>query len=346
VGGRAGRFRAPLALVAIAAVATGCTTSSPSVLEARGTGAERVARLWWILFGISVVAIAAVTFLLVLAVARRRGSASPEPRWPLRLVVGGGLVFPILALSSVWILTLVDMRALSAPRTPATVTIDVIGHRWWSEVRYPDLGIVTANEIHIPVGQPVSIRLSSADVIHSFWVPELAGKIDMIPGRTNQMWVQATRPGDYRGQCAEYCGAEHALMIFHVFADPPGAFRSWAERERRPAVPPAGGLAQEGMRVFLSEPCQGCHTIQGITTALPAGAAGTPQPPITAVVGPDLTHFGGRTTIAAGTLPSTAGNLAAWVGDARAIKPDVLMPPVALSADQVRALVAFLEGLR
>jgi cytochrome c oxidase subunit 2 len=344
--GRAGRFRAALVLLATVALAPGCATSSPSVLEPSGTGAQRVAQLWWILFGLSVVAVLAVTILLLVAIARRRQAVSTgEPRWTLRLIVGGGVVFPVLALSTVWVITLLDMRALSAPARAPALTVDVIGHRWWWEVRYPGLGIVTANEVHVPVGRPVSLRLSSVDVIHSFWVPELAGKTDMIPGRTNQMWIQANRAGDYRGQCAEYCGAEHALMIFHVIAEPTASFQSWVTVERGPAAAPTDPLARQGMDVFLAEPCQGCHSIRGISTALTPGPATVDQP-ATAVVGPDLTHIGSRITIAAGTVSNMPEHLARWVSDAQALKPGVFMPPVSLSRDQVRALVAFLEGLR
>jgi cytochrome c oxidase subunit II len=344
--GRAGWFRATLAVSAVAVIATGCTTSSPSVLDAQGTGAERVARLWWILFGFSMVAIAAVVVLLVLAIVRRGRVASTEPRWPLRLVVGGGVVFPVLALTTVWVITLVDMRALSAPASPPTLTVDVTGHRWWWEVRYPGLGVVTANEIHVPVGEPVLIRLDTSDVIHSFWVPELAGKMDMIPGRSNQMWIQAKRAGDYRGQCAEYCGSEHALMIFHVVAEPPASFQAWAARERANASPPAQALARQGMEVFLSQPCEGCHTIRGISIALGPGSGTNAEQPATAVVGPDLTHLASRGTIGAGALSNTPSHVAAWVNDAQAFKPGVFMPPVDLTSDQLEALVAFLDGLR
>jgi cytochrome c oxidase subunit 2 len=312
----------------------GCGGGSPSTLDPHGAGAARVAHLWWILFWISAGVVAFVSALVVVGALRRRsGQPDPntEPRWALRLVLWGGAIVPIFILTIVWVLTLRDLRAQSEPIGRSSLTVEVIGHRWWWEIRYPSLGIVTANDVHIPVGEPVTLRLQTIDVLHSFWVPQLAGKTDMISGRTTIMSLEADRPGVYRGQCAEYCGVQHANMIFFVVADRRADFDSWAANEAQPATDPADPLAERGREVFLEQPCTACHAVRGTEA--------------NAAIGPDLTHFAGRRTIGAGVAPNTRGYLAGWIEDSQTLKPGNLMPPVHLSADDLTALIAYLESL-
>ncbi len=287
------------------------------------------------MFWVSALVVAVVTALILIGVlpGRRRSTTRDKgtPRWAGRLVILGGVVVPVAVLAVLWAFTLSDMSALSQPRRLVAMKVQVVGHQWWWEVRYPRQGIVTANDIHIPVSRPVEVELTTDDVIHSFWVPQLTGKTDLISGRTNRMWIQADRPGVYRGQCAEYCGLQHANMIFYVVADPPDTFRQWLSREGQPAATPTGSAATRGREVFLSSACVGCHTIGGTE------AQGK--------VGPDLTHVGDRISIGAGTLSNTPSNLAIWISDSQSVKPGNLMPPIPLRPDELEAVIAFLEGL-
>jgi cytochrome c oxidase subunit II len=324
------------AILLFALGASACGDASPSTLRPEGPGAHRIAGLWWFMFWVSAVVVAVVTALIVIGVLpgrRRRTTRDPgTPRWAGRMVLLGGLVVPVVVLAVLWLLTLSDMSALSHPSRAAAMRIQVVGHQFWWEIRYPQQGVVTANDVHIPVGRRVEIELTTDDVIHSFWVPQLTGKTDLVSGRTNRMWIQADRAGVYRGQCAEYCGLQHANMIFYVVADSPARFRDWLNREGRDAATPTDPLALEGQRVFLASACVGCHTVRGTQ------AAGK--------VGPDLTHVGGRVSIGAGTLPNTPEKLLIWITDSQAVKPGNLMPPIPLSPDELSALVAYLEGLK
>jgi cytochrome c oxidase subunit 2 len=212
----------------------------------------------------------------------------------------------------------------------------VTGHQWWWEVQYRDSlaqhWVTTANEIHIPVGRPVVVELVSTDVIHSFWPPSLSGKRDLIPGRENSLWLQADSAGDFRGLCAEFCGHQHAKMGFLIVAEAPDSFARWLTLQRDTAATPTDTLALRGREVFLGGSCPMCHSIAGT----PSGSR----------VGPDLTHLAGRRTLAAGTLPNTRANLAGWITDPQAFKPGAKMPATALSAPELRALLAYLETLR
>jgi cytochrome c oxidase subunit II len=337
--GRASRLRGRRSLALSAAVGilvlTACAGSqTPSTLDAQGPAAGRIEGLWWFMFGISAAVVVFIGSLILLAVSRRRrasGGIDETPGWARRLVIGGGLVFPAVVLSVLWVLTLHDMAALSQPR-PAALGIEVIGHQWWWEVRYPQQRIIDANDIHIPVGEPVELSLTTADVNHSFWVPQITAKTDMIAGRANSMTLLATHAGVFRGQCAEYCGLQHANMAFYVIAMPPGQFRAWEQQAAQTPAPPTDPTLQQGEQVFLSSACAACHAIAG------TGAKGR--------VGPDLTHFGSRRTIGAGTIPNTAGGLGGWITDAQAIKPGNIMPPIQLSGRQLQALIKYLESLR
>jgi cytochrome c oxidase subunit 2 len=216
------------------------------------------------------------------------------------------------------------------------LTIRVIGHQWWWEVRYedpePQKAFTTANEIHVPVGEPVKIKLNSSDVIHSFWVPNLLGKQDNITGRENEIQFTAEREGVYRGQCAEFCGWQHAHMGMLVVAQSKGDYERWRDHQIKAAEPPSDAERQRGQEIFLSKPCVMCHSVRGT----PAGGR----------VAPDLTHLASRQHIAAATLPMSRGNLAAWIIDPQGIKPGVHMPLIKIEPDEVDPLVSYLEGLK
>jgi len=227
-------------------------------------------------------------------------------------------------------------RAVGSLGAPSAVTIDVTGYQWWWSVEYedpnPSLRVTTANEIHIPVGRPVALKVTSHDVIHSLWIPNLQGKRDLIPGYTTAIWIQADRPGVYRGQCAEFCGYQHAHMALYVTAESDPQFQRWLAAQRQPGATPTTETERHGRDVFLAATCTQCHTIRGTI----AGAK----------LGPDLTHVAARGTIAAGTLPNTRGHLAGWVLDSQSIKPGNRMPPNSLAGDDLQALLSYLEGLK
>lgn len=304
-----------------------------SILDPAGPAAERVANLWpWLLWA-SVAAVAVVAILLAVSVRRQGRLEDPvsagEPRWGVRFIIVAGVAVPFVVLAATYFLSLVEMRELASGGDDADMTIEVIGRTWWWEVRYPN-GAVTANEIHIPAGEPVMLELTSADVIHSFWVPELQVKADQVPGRTNQLWIEADEPGEYRGQCAEYCGLQHANMIVQVVALSPENFDRWLDEQAEPAAGP-GGLAAEGRDVFMSTTCVGCHAIRGTEAE--------------ADLGPDLTHLAARETLAAGVMDNTADNLSRLILDPQSVKPGMIMPPTELTERQAEALVAYLMEL-
>lgn len=312
-----------------------CGGDSPSTLDTHGPAAARISGLWWLMLTISAIVFVVVLGFLVMAMRRaRRRDADPrrEARWGEPVIVVGGVIVPAIVLTAVFIVTLRDMSALSAPQANAPMTITVTGHDWWWEASYTNPIAVTANEIHIPVGEPVALRLRSADVIHSFWVPELQAKTDMVPGRSNEMWLEADDPGRYRGQCAEFCGLQHAQMAFYVVAQPKDIFAAWLRRQARPAPSPPTAGARAGEGVFMTSTCAGCHTVRG------SG--------VVSEVGPDLTHLASRATIAAGTLTNTRSNLARWIQDPQGVKPGTVMPPTQLTPQQLHDLLDYLEGLR
>jgi cytochrome c oxidase subunit 2 len=311
---------------------------SPTYLRTFGLIGDRLATLGWILLIISS-AVVLVVSVLVLAGVLRRGTRSFAPVEPagggLRWIVVGGIVVPTLILVAVFVFTVLTQAAVAAPAAPPGVTVRVTGHQWWWEVQYldssPDRTATTANEIHIPVGRPVRLEIVAGDVIHSFWVPELAGKTDLIPGQTNVTWLQADQPGVYRGQCAEYCGMQHSKMAMSVVAEPPAAFDRWLQRQRQPAAPPTDADRAAGEAVFAGSACALCHTIRGT--------------PARGRLGPDLTHLAGRRTIAAGTLPNTRGYLAGWIADPQALKPGNVMPAVPLKPTELQVLITYLQSL-
>jgi cytochrome c oxidase subunit 2 len=226
----------------------------------------------------------------------------------------------------------------AAPEPPNAVRVTVVGRQWWWEIRYPELGVVTANELHVPVSdsahrQPTFLTLESADVAHSFWVPRVAGKTDLIPNKTNHMWVEPHQPGTYLGQCAEYCGTQHAHMLLRIVAEPPEQFARWVEQQRQmAATAPADSFAAAGRRVFLGTACISCHTVGGTVA--------------TGRYGPDLTHLMSRQTIGAGVAPNTRDRLRAWVSNPDDLKHGVLMPAMQLDDEQLDQLVEYLLTLR
>ncbi len=317
----------------------------PWTLVPRGAAASSIATLTWWTIWISAAIGVLVLVLMIVPLLRRRAPEPGEPEDPLSAmpstsrevsaaawIGGGGIAMTGIILLGVFLATLLTMRRLDASGRAASLDIDVVGHRWWWEIRYPGRGVVTANEIHIPVGTRVRVSLASLDVIHSFWVPQLAGKTDLIPGQHNTTWIEADSAGRYEGLCAEYCGPQHAHMDFVVVAEPPDSFAQWLAREAGPAAVPTDPVAARGQQVLLGSQCPACHTIRG------TAAAGT--------VGPDLTHLGSRATIAAGALANTPGNLGGWIDDAPGIKPGTLMPPMPLSGADLRAVIGYLESLR
>lgn len=321
-----------LLILALLFVVSGCD-AAPSVLEPGGPAAGRVAALTWFLFATGTAVYIGVMAFLLVALFRRReqipeATAAQHGR---RIILFAGVVFPAVILLVVYGIAIGTLRALSTPAAAEELSIHVIGHRWWWEVLYPDYGFETANELHIPVGQPVRIVLSSEDVIHSFWVPELHGKLDLLPDKVHSFWLQADEPGIYRGECAEFCGIQHAKMAFVVVAEPVDSFKAWLAQQQQPAPVPADSLAQEGQEIFLSTTCARCHTVVG------TAAAGD--------LGPDLTHLASRRTLGAGTLTNSLGNLGGWVSDPQHVKPGVLMPPASLTGEELQALLAYLSTL-
>jgi cytochrome c oxidase subunit 2 len=309
-----------------------------SYLRTFGFVGDRVATLGWILLIIAGAVVLVVTALVVVGVwLRATGAPAPVALGGegLGWVVIGGIVVPSILLVGVLVATVMTQAAVAAPPSPPALTVRVIGHQWWWEVHYlgHEFGgpATTANEIHIPVGQPVRFEVVAGDVIHSFWVPQLGGKIDLIPGQTNLTWLEADRAGTYRGQCAEYCGAEHARMALAVVAEPPARFGAWLEHQRAPARTPTDPDQAAGAEVFATQPCATCHAV-----------AGTPAH---GRLGPDLTHLASRRTIAAGTLPNSRGNLAGWVADPQSLKPGALMPRVTLTPTELQVLVSYLQSL-
>lgn len=312
---------------------SGCA-HAPSILEPKGPAAQHVANLWWLLFWMATAVFVLVVGFLLLAIFRRRGDLAPstvEPRSGSRIVLWGGIIAPALVLMVVVGATLWTLRVLASPAIPGELTVHVIGQRWWWEVQYPQQQFATANEIHIPVDQPVRFVLSSPNVIHSFWVPELQGKMDLVPGTTNELWLEADEPGVYRGICAEFCGVQHAKMNFLVVAEPREEFEAWLANQQQPAPQPTDSLTQLGQEIFFESGCMNCHAIRGTQ------ASGE--------LGPDLTHLAGRRTLASAAIDNNLGNLGGWIANPQHIKPGSLMPATDLTGTELQALLAYLATL-
>ena len=318
---------------------------SQDMLRAAGPQAARILDLWWLTVGVCTAVFAAVLLACVLALWRapRAGADTPPDLSPLarpergarRSVAWSTAVSALLLLGLIAASVATD-RALAHLALRDALHVELTGHQWWWEARYDDADasrtFKVANELHVPVGRPVIVTLRSDDVIHSLWLPNLAGKKDLIPGRTATLTLRADRAGAYRGQCAEFCGHQHAWMALLVVAEAPAAYDAWAERQRRPAATPDAVQLVRGREVFLRGTCVMCHSIAG--TEANANRA------------PDLTHVGSRAMLAAGALPNTPADLAGWIADPQAAKPGVNMPAHAFAPADLQALVAYLESLK
>ncbi|MDN5836934.1 MAG: cytochrome c oxidase subunit II [Nitrosospira sp.] len=312
----------------------GCNPQQSAFAPA-GVEAERINVLFWVMTIAGGLIFAGVIVLCVLAIYAGdtlRSRLSGE-----RLITGAGIVFPIVVLSVLLVYGFVVLRAgAGAPPSDDGIRFAISGEQWWWRVTYFDADgnrFESANELHIPVGRSVRLELTTADVLHSFWVPRLAGKLDMIPGRTNVLTVTATEEGISRGQCAEYCGGAHALMAFYVVAQTPEDFKAWLAKASGPAVKIEGEHAAHGAQLFLDAGCGACHTIRGT--------------PAHGVIGPDLTHVGSRLSLAAGVLPNTAEAFARWVANNQHIKPENKMPPYNIfTRSELEDLALYLESLK
>lgn len=315
----------------------------PSALNPHGTGALHIANLWWMMFGFGTAVFLFVVALLLAALFRgQRGTSTTEPdsaggdtgrNWP----IFGGIVMPLVIIGIVFGYSIYTLANIENPNQKPPIKIEVVGRRWWWEVKYPDQGVTTANEIHLPVGVPVQIQLQSADVIHSFWVPQLHGKMDLIPTRINNITIQANDKGIYRGECAEFCGLQHAHMGFMVVVESQQDFDNWLNAQQQPAAEPADAIAAQGQKVFMNAGCVFCHTVKGLDDKEIDRSS--------VDLGPDLTHLDSRLTIAGATLEKNRGNLAGWVVDAQHVKPGSLMPNMYLNSQDLQALLAYLETL-
>ena len=304
-----------------------------------GPAAEQIGDLFWTMTALGGVIFLIFCLALAYALLHRRGPVErPTPerdRKGTRAILWLGAFVPALILVPLFIWTVQTLAALDPRAQRPDLVVDLVGKQWWWEIRYrdsvPGNAFVTANELHIPVGQRVELRLTATDVIHSFWVPELHGKTDLIPGRENVTWIQADRPGVYTGRCAEYCGMQHTNMGLLVIAQPPEEFQAWAAGQRRSAAEPRDSVTAMGREAFLRSACALCHQVRGT----PAGG----------YLGPDLTHVASRRTLASALLPNTAGHLGGWIGNPQALKPGSRMPRVPMSREEFSLIHRYLQTL-
>ena len=344
---------APLLVVFSAVAFGGCgpgTTAgehTPSILNPSGPVALKESYLFWFILVVATIVFVGVTGVLLYSIWRfreRPGMPAPRQISGNTALEIGWTILPAVILFIVLIGTIYTMVQITQPAQAQTLTVSAIGHQWWWEFRYPGYNninpgsnevavVVTGDELHVPVGMVVHVDLQSNNVIHSFWIPELAGKTDVIPGHDNTMWFQADRPGTYRGECAEYCGTQHANMDFVVVAQSPGDFATWLQAQETVALAPSTDIQKAGQHDFLTLGCAACHSISGTIAA--------------AQIGPNLSHFGSRQLIAGGVLSNTPENLATWLNDPQAVKPgnDMVLPEK-LNSTQIDELVQYLESLK
>jgi cytochrome c oxidase subunit 2 len=318
---------------------SGCGDGS-SALTGAGPAATTIASLTWVLVGILAAVYILVMAALIHAVSRgRRHTLEPgaprADRAALVAMVTSGAIIPFVILTALLLATLHVLAVVLPGPTPGALAIEVRGQQWWWEFEYGgETGAVrTANELHIPTGRRVVLRLHAHDVIHSLWVPALQGKLDLVPGKTNVTWLQADLPGTYRGQCAEFCGIQHAQMAFVVIAHPPAEFDAWLRAERQPSVAPVDDQARRGERLFVDRGCASCHTIRGSLAFFGR-------------FGPDLTHVASRRTLAAGVLDNSRGALAGWIANPQTLKPGSRMPHTPLAVEDFHAIVHYVASLR
>jgi len=294
-----------------------------------------IASLFWVALALSALVFALVVGVLVITLVRDRGrpgDPDPEQVHGNRTLEITWTVLPALLLMVMFGLTVRTMQTVNA-EPAAPLRVQVIGHQWWWEYRYPDLGVTTASELVLPVGRPARLELTTADVIHSFWVPQIGWKKDVIPGQANSMNVQVDEAGAYDGPCTEYCGTQHAWMRIRLVAQSPDAFEAWTRAQQQPASPPSDPSVARGAQVFASSSCINCHAIAGTSAA--------------ARVGPDLSHVGSRSIIGAGVLDNSPDSLGRWIRDPQAVKPGVLMPAYPNFSDaDLASLAAYLSGLK
>jgi cytochrome c oxidase subunit 2 len=319
-----------------------------SALNPAANESAHIAHLWWIFFWVMLVIFALVAICLFIAILRNISRTSGDPQLDIiadpaqrtesraTTVVSTLVAITVLILFALLISDFFTGNAIYATPDPNALAIKITGHQWWWEVQYQDPQpsdiVTTANEIHVPVGKPVKLELQSNDVIHSFWVPNIHGKKDLVPGHPTTTWFTARRTGEFRGQCAEYCGEEHAHMRLVFVAEAPDAFSDWLNAQKKSAPEPMSDSERRGREVFLTAQCVMCHSIQGTKAH--------------ATLGPDLTHIGSRNMLGAGELPNTRGYLAGWILNASALKPGVRMPPNQLSSDDLNSLLDYLESLK
>lgn len=335
-----GRRAGVVLVVCLAASLLAGCGSPMSMLHTDSKAAHDIALLWWWMMGAAWIVLAGSLGMLLLGWFRRDKPGLPffgeRESVPQVGVVIFGIAIPIIALVALFAVANIYLVDKTSPPSNLAASrmmrIDVIGHQWWWEARYDGGKAVTADEIHIPTGTPVDIAATTADVIHSFWVPALNRKVDMIPGKINHVVLDASKPGEFYGQCSQFCGLQHAHMGMRVFAQPPAAFRTWLANEERPAVTPQATTEKAGKQLFMAMQCESCHTI-----------AGTPAQ---GGVGPNLSHVASRTTLAAGEIPNTPREMAAWIRNPQAIKPGDRMPDLGLQNAEITDIVAYLESLK
>jgi cytochrome c oxidase subunit 2 len=325
-----------------AALLSGCAGQTSTLADAGVTGSRETALGDFVLIVASAVVVIVTVCVLVAALRRRTAhgvEAGIEPTRPAsdrRSIFVFGIIIPAIILAVAFVLTLQTLHAVASPGRAYAADVTVTGHQWWWEIAYhdsmPSHTFTTANEIHLPVGEPVHFDVQTADVIHTLWVPELAGKIQLIPGRQNSLWLEAKVPGVFSGPCSQYCGTQHAHMRITVVAEPMPQYEQWLASQREVAAAVPDSARAMGQRVFLSRGCASCHTIRGTD----AGAA----------MGPDLTHLASRRMLGAGAIANTPANLTAWIQDAQGIKPGVDMPRMPLQPAELQSLVAYLESLQ
>jgi cytochrome c oxidase subunit II len=347
VAGRVGPMKQRLlrAMAGATLLSAGCG-GRQSIMDSANPAAREIEALWWVsLASTGTLCLLVIGALLwaVLRARRSHGEPAPDPSIPSpedqrredRWVLVLGALLPGLFLVGFLVLAVRTGFSVAEPFSEPTLTVEVAGHKFWWEITYPEHGVVTANELHIPVGEPVEIRVTSADVIHSFWVPKLSpGKVDMVPGRTNVIWMSADEPGEYRGQCTEFCGVQHALMSMLVVASEPDEFDAWIAARTRPLELPDEPELERGLAVFTEAGCQACHAIDGrVRTS------------ITGAPGPDLFALSRRRTLGALALEYSRDNLADWILDPHEFKPGVRMPAHRLNEEDLSALVSYLESL-
>ena len=327
--------RVLLAITSLSILALAGCAGAPTMVAPASENAAMVSNLFMILFVIAVIVFVIVEFLLFYSVIRFRRQANDG----MPNQIHGNTKFeiawtaaPAIVLAVIFVLTWQTLSALAATPTDA-MQIKVTGHQWWWEVEYPALGILTANEIHLPVGKAAAFTLEAKDVIHSFWVPELGGKTDLIPGHTNHTWLRPTQIGSYHGQCAEFCGTSHANMRFSVVVQSQADFDAWVAQQKQPSASPSTDLQKKGVETITTAGCQACHTINGVSAMI-------------GKVGPNLTHVASRKQIAGGILDFNSANLHTWLSDPPGAKPGSLMPKLPLTPDQIDALVAYLSSLK